>query len=98
MDVHNAKELLVAVNEVSIFLIARFVDGLGADDAVAIWEKLKNDDEFKTKIMVAYEGYQQIDDELADANLEEGIELVQMQLSYVPKILAALKPVTVIAA
>ena len=48
--VKESKELLTGAFAVTELLIERFSDGVGVDDAVAIFDKLKNDEDFKAKI------------------------------------------------
>lgn len=74
--VKESKELLTGAFAITELLIERFSDGVGVDDAVAIFDKLQNDEEFKAKISEAYEGYEKLGDEIKDIDIEEGFELV----------------------
>jgi len=91
VGIKETKEALVAINEVSILLCERFKDGIDVGDAVAIWDKIKEDEEFKAKMLAAYENYKLIPEEIKDIDFKEGSELVIMQIGYVTSILEALK-------
>lgn len=85
VGVKETSEALRGVNEISLFLVQRFKDGLGFDDATAMWEKLKDDEAFKLKVKQGYEGYKLIPAEFKDLDAGEGLELASVQLEYVPK-------------
>ena len=91
LGIKELKEALIGVNELSILIASRMKDGAGLDDAMAIWEKLKNDEDFKNKMVAAYEGIGMVPAELKQIDLAEGIELAMLQAGYVPKIIAAIK-------
>lgn len=91
-DIKETKELLVGVNEMSILIISVLKDGFQAGEDIAkIVEKLTTDAAFREKMMASYEGIQNMPDEVKDISLAEGVELGMIQLSYVPKLLEALK-------
>lgn len=89
--VKETKEALVGVFEVSIFIAERLKDGIGVDDAFAIFDKLKNDDDFKNKIAEAYKGVEAVSEEIKDLDAQEGVDLALLVVSYVPKFLDAFK-------
>jgi hypothetical protein len=91
VGIKEAKEAIIGVNELAIFIASRLKDGVGVDDVMAVWEKLKDDEEFKTKIVAAYEGISLVPEEIKDMSLQEGLELAVIQVSYVPQLLAAIK-------
>lgn len=96
--IKETKELLVGVNELSVFLVERLKDGAQVGDAVALIDKLKNDPDFQAKLAAAYDQINQVPAEVKDLSLMEGIELVMVQANYVPKIIeAAKKPAVVVA-
>ena len=84
--IKETKEMLVGVNEVSIFLISLFKDGLDLEDFSDIWNKLTCDEDFKKKIENAYEGCTKIPAEIKDLSVEEGMELLKIQADLVTKI------------
>lgn len=86
--IQETKEAVVALNEIALFLAIQLKDGLGADDATALYEKLLQDHEFKAKLFLAYDKYNQIPSEIKDIDAGEGLELVQVQVEYVSKYLA----------
>ena len=87
--VKESKEMLVGINEVALYLVTRLKDGIGVDDLLDLVGKLNSDKEFMAKITAAYEGLDQIGDELGDLDLGEGLELAKVQLDYIPKYMEA---------
>lgn len=85
--IKETKEVLVGVNEFSLFMIARAKDGLGFDDALALFAN----SELKAHLAKAFEDVKEVKAELNDLDLEEGLDLAKVQISYVPKIVAAVK-------
>ncbi len=60
----ETKEALQALIAVVGFLAERLKDGVGVDDAVAIFSKLTSDDVFMKKMKAGYEGIDKVGDEL----------------------------------
>lgn len=89
VGVKETKEMLVGVFAVATLLVARFKDGVGVDDAAAIYDKLKNDAEFKAVITAAYLGYEQIPGEVKDIDVGEGFELAGHMLPEILKLIKA---------
>ena len=73
LGIKELKEALVGVNELAIFIAMRLKDGIGLDDAMAIWSKLSSDEEFKQKMVAAYDGISQVPAEIKDLDLAEGM-------------------------
>jgi len=86
IGIKDTKEALIGVNELTVFFADRFSDGVQLADFEAFWGKLLTDPEFKSKIQNAYEGYAQIPAEAKDISLSEALELVKVQIGYVPKL------------
>jgi len=91
VGIKELKEALVGVNELAIFLAERMKDGVGVDDAMAVFTKLTSDAEFKDKMSAAFEGISLIPAELKDVDLSEGMEIAMLQLQYIPALIAAFK-------
>ena len=91
MDVKNTKEVLIAANEIALFIVERLKDGIGVDDAVALYTKIISDEDFKAKVVAAYDEIAKVPAEVKDIDIYEGVELITLQTSYVPKIIDALK-------
>lgn len=89
--IKETKEALVGLNELVIFIAERAKDGVGADDAMALVQKLIGDEEFKAKMAAAVGDIQKVKAETADLQVEEIVELGAMQLGYLPRIVAAFK-------
>lgn len=91
IGIENVREVLIAVLELSVFLVTRLKDGIGADDAAALYDKLKNDAAFNALLVKAYEDINKVPVEVQDIKLEEGIELAGVLAAYLPKLLKSLK-------
>lgn len=90
-SIKETQEALVAVNEISVLLISRLKDGVQGADFSAVWEKLMVDGEFKAKVQAGYEDVSKIPAEIKDLDVYEIGQLVMAQVSYVPKLVEALK-------
>ena len=90
-SIKELKEVVVAANEISLFIISRLKDGVGIDDAMAAYQKLTQDAEFKKMIADAHDGLSTVGGEVKDLDLSEGLELIILQAGYVPKFVEALK-------
>lgn len=87
----ETKEMLIGIMETAMFLLKRFKDGADTKDFMAIWDKLKNDEEYKKVMSMAYEGYNKIPAEAGDIDVYEATELITCLLMYIPKMMEALK-------
>lgn len=87
----ETNEAFIGIMEVALLLAVRFSDGLGMDDASAIWDKFKHDEDFKAKMNAAYDGWKKIPEELKDIDLKEGLELAVMAIAFVPKFIDEIK-------
>lgn len=96
LGVKETREFLVAVNEITIFLIERFADGVSLEDFAAIYKKITKDEAFISKMAAAYDNYVAIPNEMDDLDLYETLDLTKMQLDYIPLIVGAFRvPVVV---
>lgn len=86
-SVKETKEVLVALNEVSLLIMDRMKDGVDFSDFIAFYEKITKDEEFQKVLRAAWEGKQEISKEVGDISILEGMELLQVQIGYLPKIL-----------
>jgi len=91
VSIQEVKDVIVGVNELSVYLISLFQDGIQAGDFVSMWDKMQTDAEFKALLMKAYDGVPEIKKELQDLDVAEAVELVSLQASFIPKFLDALK-------
>jgi hypothetical protein len=67
----ETKEALHAVLEIVTFIIERMKDGVGVDDAFALYSKMTSDSVFKEKLKAGYEGLDQVRNELSNLSNEE---------------------------
>ncbi len=91
IGIKETKEALIGINELGLFFVERFKDGRQMGDFIAFWEKLKNDEEFFQIVQEAYRGIHLVPKEADNMNINEGVELVVLQLSYIPKFIEALR-------
>ena len=92
IGIEETKEVLVALNELTLAFIQSFKDGVNLESFVHLWELLQKDESLKSKIKEAYENYQLIPFEIAEMNLMDSLNLVGVQLDYFKRIAVALKP------
>lgn len=88
--IRESKEVLVALNELSMEIIKLVKDGLQWKDAVDLYSKLNNSD-LLSKLTKAANGIDAVPDEVKDLNISEAMELAMVQIAYIPRIVDALK-------
>ena len=92
VGIKETKELVIGANELAVLLVERLKDGFQVgEDVSAVIAKLSGDADFKAKMEAAYQGVGQVGAEAKDLDLAEGLELIMVQATYVPKIVAAAK-------
>ena len=89
--IKETKELLIGANEVSLVMISKFRDGIQFSDFTELYSELKEDEDFKNAMSAAYDNYKLVPEEVKDADGAEGLELAEVQLQYIPKIIAQFK-------
>lgn len=89
--IKETSEMLVGVNEVTLVFVKHLKDGVQLGDFAAFWSEFQNNAEFKAKVQAAYEGASAVPSEAGDLDLSEGMQLAGIQLSYLPRIVEALK-------
>lgn len=92
MDIKETKEALIGINEIALLIATRLKDGLQlVEDISAVIAKLTTDAEFQAKLKDAYENIGAIPEEVKDLQIGEVVELVGVQVGYIPKFVDALK-------
>lgn len=91
IGIKESKEAIDAMMELTLILMLQFKDGVQIGDFTALWAKLSSDPIVKAKMMAAYENYKAIPKELGDIDAAEGVDMSILVLSYVPKIIEALR-------
>lgn len=86
MDVKETKEAVLALVLLGKFVADRLKDGVGMDDAAALFAKLA-DEEFKAKVAAGVDGLDKVPAELGDLQVADMLELVKL----VPEILEILQ-------
>lgn len=89
--IKETKEFVVGVNEVGVEICKVAKDGLQVSDAASLYIAIQSSPELQAKLVAAFQGAQAIPAEVKDLDLVEGVELVTVQVSYVPKYIDALK-------
>ena len=80
MDQHGikeTKEAILALVVLGKFVADRLKDGAGFDDALALGQKL-SDQEFKAKVLAGVDGIDKIPAEVKDISLVEVFELAKL--------------------
>src|SRR3990167_5439697 len=89
--IKEVKEVTAAIMEISVGIAAVLKDGYQAADIAALFKAFANDEGFKKKLGEAAEGISKVPAELKDLDWEERIEISTVLLSFVPKIIEALR-------
>lgn len=89
--VKETMDVLVAVNQLTVFLIERLKDGIAMDDLMAMYAKLTMDERFKSLLAEAYEGIKLVPAEVKDLDYQEVIQLISAQVNYLPLIIDEIK-------
>ena len=90
-SIKELKEVVEAVNEVSLVLVKLLKDGVQLVDAVSLVDQVITNAELKAKLVAATEGISKIPSEVKDIDLQEVLELASLEIVFVPKLVAALK-------
>ena len=91
VGIKETAEAITGFNEIGIVCAEKFKDGVQFTDFTSMYSELKDDEDFKAKLEAAWDKHQQIPAEMADIDTGEALELVAVQVEYVPKYIDALK-------
>jgi len=83
-------EVIEALALITVFLTRRIKDGIGADDAMALMQKIMSDPEFLAVFTRAVDGINEIPNELSDLNFDESITLGILGLSFIKDVVNTL--------
>lgn len=89
VGIKETKEALVAVNEISLHIVSRIKLGVVAD-VMGLLADLQNDVDFKAKLQAGFDNVTAVPAEVADISIGEALELASVEITYVPKFIAAL--------
>lgn len=78
--IKEIKEVLEGVFALYDFMKKEAEDGLDWTDAGSLIVKIVDDEEFRTKLVDAFQGYEELGGEISDLSFKEGIELVELVL------------------
>ena len=85
--VKETKEALVGLLVASVLLAKHFKDGVQGKDFPAIYTEIMANEELKAKLLVAYEGYNKVPEEVKDLKAAEVVELLTAALPEVLKLI-----------
>ena len=91
LPITDLKEAVIAGFELSIVVASLVKDGIDIEDFAALYAKIVGDEDFKAKLAAAADNYKNIIPQARDIDLVEGIELAQVALPYIPKLVDAFK-------
>lgn len=75
--IKETQEMILALLKITQILAVQFKDGLQASDALEIIKKCMTE-ELKTLVVEAYNGMDQIGEELKDISLSEALDLIKV--------------------
>lgn len=87
----ETKEAVVGIMEIAIVIAKALKDGAQISDAVTVYQNLFSNEEMKEKVMAAFKDINKVPEEIKDASLVEASELAIVAVSYIPKLVEALK-------
>ena len=80
----ETKELAIGLIALAGLMAERFKDGVQVEDAALIFAKLQTDEEFKAKMVAAYNGFELIKEETKEVTIAEAGELI---IALIPELL-----------
>jgi len=89
--IKETKEVLVAINSLSLLIVKKLKDGIQVQDGIEIAQALFSDGEIKSAIQFASDKISEVPAEIKDLDVNEGIELGMYQAMQIPKFIEALK-------
>lgn len=89
LGINETKELLNGVTLLGALVAKRLKDGVDLDDAAAVASALLLDADFRSAVEAAADGIEKVDDELADLDFREGLELAALLPDMIKKIAEA---------
>lgn len=91
VGIKETREAVKGAGVLLLFILTRLKDGVGIDDAIAIFAKFQTDEEFKTVLVEAYKGAEKIKGEVKNIDLIKGLTLGKDVMDLIPQILEVLK-------
>jgi len=89
--IKETTEGLIAANEFTLMMMDVLSDGAQVGDFMALYVKYNSDPGIKAKIDAGIKDLNKAKQEIPDIDLTEAAALIGVQVSYVPRIVAALK-------
>lgn len=84
-------DVLEAIFEVAVALIQVGSDGFQMSDLNELWEKLWADDDARKKLQDAYEGIDNVGEEIEDLSLNESMSLAMRLIPNIIRIVEAIR-------
>ena len=91
LPVKNTKEVVVALLKLSVLIAEVSKDGLKADDALLVINKLIADEALKNALLEAYNDVDQVKDEVKDISVAEFFEILLAAQPEIMKLIEVLK-------
>ena len=91
VGVTDTRQAVVGLMAVAVFLAKQFKDGVQFTDFVSFYTELTQNEEFKKKLEDAWNGHQQISEEVKDIDAGEGLEILGDIAGHVPELVESLK-------
>ena len=90
-DIKELKEAIEAVLVIGAEMAIRLKDGADLGDVGALWDKWKNDAEFKAVIEAGYTDISKVSDEVSDLSISEMVEIISLLIAKAPALIEAIK-------
>jgi hypothetical protein len=91
VGIEETKEVLIALDELSLVVLKQIKDGLQISDLATIVMTVLASDEIKAVLSRAVAGISQVPAEIKDVDFSEGMLLIKEELAYIPKFISVLK-------
>lgn len=90
--IKETKEVLVAVNDLSLEFITVFrKEGMTFKGILQVLADLESHQDLKDALSAAFDNVSAVPEEIKDIDLAEGLQLAEVQLSFIPQVMTALK-------
>ena len=89
--IKETREVIQAFNELVIFFLGRFKDGVQFEDFTAFYSDIISNPDMKDLMLRAFSNYDQIPAEVKDIDVYEACQLLSDQVAFIPRIVESLK-------
>ena len=89
--IKETREVIQAFNELVIFFLGRFKDGVQFEDFTAFYSDIISNPDMKDLMLRAFSNYDQIQAAVKDIDVYEACQLLSDQVAFIPRIVESLK-------